>query len=826
MAKEPQRRRRLRYYRSTDATITASDTLVGTVAIAGLAAAGSSSQSVDLTAPSRPGTYYYGACVDPVPDETDTTNNCSASVPVTVPEPKRPDLVVTLPRVNDGGPAAGAEFTLSATVRNDGEGTAAGTTLSYYLSTDATITAADTSLETVAIAGLAGSGSSSQSVDLTAPSRPGTYYYGACVDPVPDETDTTNNCSTSVQVTVQVAVTEPQGHPDLVVESPSVNDSGPSAGAEFTLSAAVRNDGEGTAATTTLSYYQSTDATITATDTLVGTVAIAGLAAAGSSSQSVDLTAPSRPGTYYYGACVDPVPDETDTTNNCSASVPVTVPEPKRPDLAVTLPRVNDSGPAAGAEFTLSATVRNDGEGAAAGTTLSYYQSTDTTITAGDTSVGAVAIAGLAAAGSSSQSVDLTAPSSPGTYYYGACVDAVPDETDTTNNCSASVPVTVPEPKRPDLAVTLPRVNDSGPAAGAEFTLSATVRNDGEGAAAGTTLSYYQSTDTTITAGDTSVGAVAIAGLAAAGSSSQSVDLTAASSPGTYYYGACVAPVPDETDTTNNCSASVPVTVPVTPQSVEVTPGDVTFASLGATAALTARVLDAQDNEILGEAVSWSSNFPEVATVDAAGTVTAVANGIATVTASASGVSGEATVTVWQRAASAAIDPGEVKLTSVGATATVTLRAFDANGHEAPDAGDITSWRWRSANWNVATVHPFLVIDPRAQVRAVGAGMTEVTVAAMTEDGVSLNATTKVTVTIAQYPDLEVETTVSDETPETGASFTLSATVSNAGDGESPATTLTTTSPRTLRSRRPTHRWARTTWACCRRRGPASSRSR
>ena len=251
-----------------------------------------------------------------------------------------------------------------------------------------------------------------------------------------------------------------------------------------------------------------------------------------------------------------------------------------------------------------------------------------------------------------------------------------------------------------------------------------------------------------------------------------------------------VAPVTDESDTTNNCSASLPVTV--TPKSVEVTPRDVTFAALGATTTLTARVLDAQDNEILGEAVSWSSNFPEVATVDAAGTVTAVAGGVATVTASASGVSGGATVTVFQRAASVEIDPGEVELTSVGETASLTLRAFDANGHEAPYAGNITSWRWRSANPNVATVHNFVGLDPRAEVRAVGAGMTEVTVAAVTEDGVSLNAKTKVTVTIAQYPDLEVETpTVSDETPETGASFTLSATVSNAGDGESPATTLT-----------------------------------
>ena len=42
-----------------------------------------------------------------------------------------------------------------------------------------------------------------------------------------------------------------------------------------------------------------------------------------------------------------------------------------------------------------------------------------------------------------------------------------------------------------------------------------------------------------------------------------------------------------------------------------------------------------------------------------------------------------------------------------------------------------------------------------------------------------------------KYPDLEVGTpTVSDTSPETGASFTLSATVSNQGDGESVATTL------------------------------------
>ena len=210
-----------------------------------------------------------------------------------------------------------------------------------------------------------------------------------------------------------------------MVTAPSVSDSDPDVGTQFTLSAAVRNDGEGSSAATTLRYYRSADATITTSDTEVGTDEVTGLGPTGSSSQSVELTVPASPGTYYYGACVDAVADESNTTNNCSGSVEVTVPEPERPDLVVGTPSVSDSGPEAGAAFTLSATVRNEDEGESAATTLRYYRSTDATITRSDTSVGTDAIVGLAASGSSSQSVELTAPATPGTYYYGACVDAV-----------------------------------------------------------------------------------------------------------------------------------------------------------------------------------------------------------------------------------------------------------------------------------------------------------------------------------------------------------------------------------------------------------------
>ena len=199
-------------------------------------------------------------------------------------------------------------------------------------------------------------------------------------------------------------------------------------------------------------------------------------------------------------------------------------PPPTTPDLVVASPSVSDSGPATGASFTLSATVHNDGDGDAAATTLRYYRSSDPTITTSDAQVGTDAVAALTASGSGSESVDLTAPSSAGRYYFGACVDAVTGESDTTNNCSGSVQVDVTEPPPPsnaDLVVVSPSVSDSGPAVGASFTLSATVRNDGDGAAAATTLRYYRSSDSTITTSDTQVGTDAVAALTASGSGSR-----------------------------------------------------------------------------------------------------------------------------------------------------------------------------------------------------------------------------------------------------------------------------------------------------------------
>ena len=156
------------------------------------------------------------------------------------------------------------------------------------------------------------------------------------------------------------------------------------------------------------------------------------------------IYAPSAPGTYYYGACVAPVPGESDTTNNCSEAVAVAV-LPPPPDLVVDAPTVSDSNPMAGQALTLNVTVRNQGDGASDGTALNYYRSTDSTVTPADTEVGTDQVSGLGASESSAESILTYAPAALGTYYYGACVDSVSGESDTTNNCSAAAAATVSE---------------------------------------------------------------------------------------------------------------------------------------------------------------------------------------------------------------------------------------------------------------------------------------------------------------------------------------------------------------------------------------------
>ena len=89
------------------------------------------------------------------------------------------------------------------------------------------------------------------------------------------------------------------------------------------------------------------------------------------------------------------------------------------------------------------ATVRNTGSTAAPPSSLRYYRSSNSAISESDTQVGSDSVSALSVGASGNESLTITAPSSAGTYYYGACVVGVSGESNTGNNCSSGVGVTV-----------------------------------------------------------------------------------------------------------------------------------------------------------------------------------------------------------------------------------------------------------------------------------------------------------------------------------------------------------------------------------------------
>ena len=174
-------------------------------------------------------------------------------------------------------------------------------------------------------------------------------------------------------------------------------------------------------------------------------------------------TAPDDDRNYYWvvachnGGC-SPIDSDNSTQPAAPSPIATAIPPPTpaagapapptpaapAPDLVVAPFTVSERAPAVGSRFSLNATVRNLGNASSVFTRLHYYESTDSIVSPGDRLLATDGIAGLAPSGEEKERpYTLTAPSTPGTYYYGACVAAVSGEANTANNCSAAVAVTV-----------------------------------------------------------------------------------------------------------------------------------------------------------------------------------------------------------------------------------------------------------------------------------------------------------------------------------------------------------------------------------------------
>ena len=154
---------------------------------------------------------------------------------------------------------------------------------------------------------------------------------------------------------------------------------------------------------------------------------------------------------------------------------------------------------------------------------------------------------------------------------------------------------------------------------------------------------------------------------------------------------------------------------------LRVAPEELTFTAAGQTAQLSATALDDAGRVVSGAEVFWWSDNRSIATVDAAGLVTAAGIGTTTVRARWGSLSGEATVRV-KGSPRVAVTPASGTIAR-GDTLRLVAEAYDEDGNAVKGAG----FAWSSSRGSVATV------DGSGLVRGVALG--EVTITATVRSG-------------------------------------------------------------------------------------------
>ena len=190
-----------------------------------------------------------------------------------------------------------------------------------------------------------------------------------------------------------------------------------------------------------------------------------------------------------------------------------------------------------------------------------------------------------------------------------------------------------------------------------------------------------------------------------------------------------------------SATATVNVVSPVA--RVEIIPASLSFASLHETQAVVTHVVARPNASIDGLTAVFNSSNAAVATVDATGNVTASGNGTASITATVDGVSGSATATVQQVAASIAISPKDAAAHALGETCAFSATVLDALG------GTMTApaLTWTSSNTGVATV------GSDGVAKAIGSGIANITVTAAGKSDVARFSVSQIQALLLLFTD-------------------------------------------------------------------------
>jgi len=489
------------YYASADATITASDQVLGSRQVDFLAP-GQCDTSTGVFSTQRAGTFYLGAIVSErrAGDELIESNNHTTGPQIGF--GFAPDLVVTSVR----GPAlAPGPFAIASTVCNQGTASSAGFEVRLYASSDPTITgttesatAADWFLGSRWVESLPPGQCDTRSTDVAAAPIRGAFYLGAIVDEAGGvfEFIESNNRATGPVIGLG-------NGPDLVVTSVSAP---ATAAGPFAIDFTVCNQGNEYMPGVDVSFYASGDTTIASgndgpftPDFLLGASFVGWLPPGQCHTGSTQATPPPGSGVYYLGSLVDRDNwiDEVNESNNRTTGPRIGF--GLGPDLVVT----QISGPvSASGPFSVASTVCNQGTGPSPGVELRLYASPDATITgtaenryAADAVLGARQVGALAP-GQCDSATDVVSSPVTGAFHLGAIVDEsrqVPELIESNNHTTGSL---IGIGNGPDLVVT----SVTGPpSASGAFRVAATVCNQGTGPSPGAEVRLYASVDATIT---------------------------------------------------------------------------------------------------------------------------------------------------------------------------------------------------------------------------------------------------------------------------------------------------------------------------------------
>ncbi len=162
---------------------------------------------------------------------------------------------------------------------------------------------------------------------------------------------------------------------------------------------------------------------------------------------------------------------------------------------------------------------------------------------------------------------------------------------------------------------------------------------------------------------------------------------------------------------------------PQTPAQLSVVPPSARLAAVGETVQLTATVVDQNGQTMTGVALNWASSDASVATVDAAGVVTAVWNGSASIAVAVAGggPSASVAVTVVQQVAEIGLSPTPRVFRALADTLRLSAEGLDSNGNPVADA----DFDWSTTDASVVTV------DGTGLVTAVSNGTASISVTSL-----------------------------------------------------------------------------------------------